>query len=70
MNTERKPRERHYVTKAKVRQYVEAARELGIDVGGFEVTPNGAIRVFSEAAFRKAEEPEDEYEKWFRRNPA
>lgn len=69
MTTERKPRERHYATKAKLKLYVESAREMGIEVGAFEVTPEGVIRVFSEQAFRKEAKPEDAFEKWFRENP-
>lgn len=34
-----------YPSKAKVRAAVEVARELGLDVGGFEVRPDGAIRI-------------------------
>jgi len=37
---------RRYPSKARVRQYVELANEMGLDVAGFEVTADGAIRVF------------------------
>jgi hypothetical protein len=52
MTNERKPQERYYASKAKVRQYVEVARELGIEVGGFEVTTDGTIRVMAVAAMQ------------------
>ncbi|MBB4857210.1 hypothetical protein HNO88_000517 [Novosphingobium chloroacetimidivorans] len=39
---DKKPR---YPSKARVRQYVELARELGMDVAAFQVSPNGTIRV-------------------------
>lgn len=35
-----------YPTRAKIVAAVETARDLGIEVGGFEVFPGGAIRVF------------------------
>lgn len=34
-----------YPTKAKIKAAVEIARELGLDVAGFEVSPDGSIRV-------------------------
>ena len=36
---------RSYPTKAKIRQMIEAARACGLDVCGFEVSPDGAIRI-------------------------
>lgn len=50
--TVRAGRERQYATKAKVRCYIEAARELGVRVGGFEVTPDGTIRILAEQAVK------------------
>lgn len=44
-----------YPTKAAIRRAVETARELGIDVGGFEVTPEGAIRVLPPQATAASE---------------
>jgi hypothetical protein len=37
-----KPR---YANVTKVRGFVKLARELGIDVAGFEVSPDGTIRI-------------------------
>ncbi|RIA37509.1 hypothetical protein DFR49_3394 [Hephaestia caeni] len=34
-----------YANKAKIRNLVETARELGLDVAGIEVSPDGSIRV-------------------------
>lgn len=65
MTAQRKPRERHYATKAKVKTFVETARELGIKVGGFEVTPNGTIRILNENASREGQKPESAFDKWF-----
>ncbi|GGN49617.1 hypothetical protein GCM10011349_20430 [Novosphingobium indicum] len=50
----RKPRSRHYATKAKVKSYVETARELGIKIGGVELAPDGTIRILAEQAVRAA----------------
>ncbi|MEM1362230.1 MAG: hypothetical protein AAGF94_11000 [Pseudomonadota bacterium] len=41
-------------TKATIKRYVEAARELGLKVVGFEVTPDGTVRVFE-----KQEQPKN-----------
>ncbi|RZF65865.1 hypothetical protein EWE75_04225 [Sphingomonas populi] len=35
-----------YPSKFHIKRAVEAARECGIDVGGFEISAEGAIRVF------------------------
>ena len=52
----------NYPTKAKVHAALEYAREAGLDVAGFEVAPNGTIRVLTPAAFPAA--PQDEFDKW------
>jgi len=41
---------RAYPTKAKIRQMIEAARACGLDVCGFEVSADGAIRVMEARA--------------------
>lgn len=41
----RKPDKARYPNVTKVRAFVKLARELGIDVAGFEVSPDGAIRI-------------------------
>lgn len=65
MTAQRKPRERHYATKAKVKSFVETARELGIKVGGFEVTPDGTIRILTEQVAAKDDSADSAYDKWF-----
>ena len=40
----------HYANKAKIKAMVEIARELGFDVAGFEVSPDGSIRVLEARA--------------------
>jgi hypothetical protein len=42
-----------YPGKVAIRHAVEAARALGLDVGGFEVTPEGTIRVLEARALTK-----------------
>ena len=39
-----------YATRAKVRQYIELARDMGMDVAAFEVTAEGAIKVMEARA--------------------
>lgn len=51
-----------YPGKVAIRHAVEAARALGLDVAGFEVSPNGTIRVLDRAAIPA--EPKDEFEEW------
>lgn len=41
---------RAYPGKVAIRQVVQAARDLGIDVAGFEVTLDGTIRVIDARA--------------------
>jgi len=45
--TKIKPR---YPNKPKIKAMVDIARELGFDVAGFEVSPDGSIRVFEARA--------------------
>ncbi len=51
-----------YPSKAKVKGYVDLGRELGLEVAGFEVAPDGTIRILSAAAFPA--HPKDEFEAW------
>ena len=37
---------RAYPTKAAIQRAVETARSVGLDVAGYEVKPDGTIRVF------------------------
>lgn len=39
-----------YPNVTKVRGFVKLARELGIDVAGFEVSPDGTIRIIESRA--------------------
>ena len=50
----------NYPTKAKIRRAVTTARELDLDVAGYEVSPDGTIRVFD---VRIAPRTLDEFEK-------
>lgn len=43
-----------YPGKVAIRHAIEAARTLGIDVGGFEISPDGTIRVIDARALPKA----------------
>lgn len=38
----------HYPTSARVKQFVTAAQEAGLTVGGFECSPDGVVRILSE----------------------
>lgn len=53
-----------YASKPALRQAVEQARDLGIDVAGIELAPGGIIRILGAAAFPAP--PKDEFEKWER----
>jgi acylphosphatase len=65
MSEPRKPRQRHYATKAKMKAFVEQARELGIKVGGIELTADGTIRILSEGP-RPVLSADAEYDEWKR----
>lgn len=54
-----KPR---YATKAKIRLAVETARELGLDVAGFTLAPDGAIQVIEARAMPKPQDLFDQLE--------
>lgn len=53
-----------YAGKAAVKRAIEWARELQIDVAGFEMRPDGTIRVLDARAFPT--QPADEFEAWER----
>lgn len=64
MNAQTSKRDKaRYATKPKIKAMVEIARELGLDVAGFEVSPDGAIRVF-EAAPAPAAAPVNDFDKF------
>lgn len=48
-----------YPTKAAIKRAVDSARELGIDVAGFEVSPDGKIRVLPQQATA-----ESDFDRW------
>jgi len=50
-----------YPTKAKIARALDAAREAGIKIGGYEIAPDGTIRVLSEAS---ASRPVSAYDEW------
>ncbi len=55
-------KESHYPGKVAIKRAVEAAKACGIEVGGFEVTPDGVIRII-----RQGNEPaaqQDEFSQW------
>lgn len=41
---------RNYARKAEVKRFVSAAKECGLDVAGFEVFPDGSIRIIEARA--------------------
>ena len=49
---------RAYPGKVAIRHAVEAARELGLDVAGFEVSPDGRIKILDARAVPKAADDE------------
>lgn len=53
--------QRKYPRKAEIQRLVRAAREAGIDVGGFEVSPEGVIRILPAAAMVK---PATAFDEW------
>lgn len=53
-----------YPSKPALRRAVEQARELGLDVAGFEIAPGGVIRVLDRAAFPAPAAPENAFDKW------
>jgi len=60
--TGRRAHKRTYATKPKIRAAVEIARELGLDVAGFEISPEGAIRVFEARA--ETSTPQNEFDRY------
>lgn len=52
----------HYATPAKVRNFVQLARDLGLDVAGFEVSAEGTIRIIEARAAAPA--PQTDFDRW------
>lgn len=44
---------RHYPRRAEIERAVEAGKACGLDVAGYEVSPDGSIRVFEARAMPK-----------------
>lgn len=51
----------HYITPSKVAGYVAIARKCGIDVAGFEVRPDGTIRIVDA---RAVAQPVTDFDRW------
>lgn len=51
-----------YPGKVAIKRAVEAARAAGLDVAGFDILPNGTIKVFDRTII--AAQPKDEFEEW------
>jgi len=54
-------RKSSYPTKAKIKQMIEAARSCGLDVCGFEASPDGSIRIVEA---RAAAQLKNDYDRW------
>jgi len=52
---------RNYARKAEVRRFLTTARECGLDVAGFEVSPDGSIRILEARAM--PEQAMDEFDR-------
>lgn len=50
-----------YPRRSTIERTIAAARAAGIKVGGFEVDPDGTIRILSE---RSSTAPDDAYGRW------
>jgi hypothetical protein len=51
---------RAYPRKVEIVRAIEAGRACGLDVGGYEVSPDGTIRILERGAFKS---PADEFER-------
>ena len=52
----------HYPTKAVVERMLSVARANGLDVVGFEVSPEGVVRVLDKRAIPAA--PANDFDRW------
>lgn len=52
---------RAYARKAEIARAIEAAQACGIDVGGVELSPNGAIRLIDRSAIPQ---PQNDFDRW------
>lgn len=62
MGAEQAIRRRAYPRKAEIARTLEAARDFGLDVRGFEVSPDGTIKILD--ARRSDGSVESEIERW------
>ncbi len=51
-----------YPGKTAIKRAIEAARAAGLDVAGFDLLPNGTIKVFDRTL--SPAQPKDEFEEW------
>ncbi len=51
-------------TKAKVKFAVDVARELGLDVIGFEISGNGTVRVFDSRAVPQTGKEQNSFDRF------
>lgn len=62
--TARCPTSRQYPRKSDITRAVEAAKACGVDVGGIEVMPTGAIKILDRREARIGSETE--FDRWER----
>lgn len=55
----------HYPTKAQIARAIQAGRECGIDVAGYEIAPGGAIRIIEARASSQGATPANDFDRWF-----
>lgn len=63
MNAHRHPKPpRDYAGKVPIRHALEVARDFGIDIAGFEISPDGTIRVLDARAM-PAKQPLSDFDR-------
>lgn len=63
MTHQRPKRDRQYASRAKMKAFVEQARELGIKISGVELTADGTIRILADQPGR-AISADAAYDEW------
>lgn len=58
-----RPHRRIYPSSATIRKLVRVAQECGIPVGGFEVTPEGNVRVY-DATVSNQPKAQNDFDRW------
>ena len=58
------PNARSYASVAFVKKWVLAAREMGIEPGGFELAPGGIVRFFPKASTLPLDAANDQFDAW------